>query len=504
MSILTSKPTWALAMKTLWAFFLIALPVTNFPFFPSDIGGGTLVRPLAVYPLLALLAFIIVPRLLKYPIPKTILALLPFIFVAAISTALAFLHGIEPLLGVSLPARMFRAFATLGLGFAIYIAVSVYPQTRQDLRFTLRWLYIGLAIALFWGSLQSVYVVQFSQMWYDLLNKVHVYISIRPLFTTRISGLTYEPNWFAEQISLLYFPWLLASVLSKYSVFRLRWRWISVELLLLVWSVVVMQFTYSRAGLFILLLLAFLSVFFLGSRSGRGMRIFGFGWRGLAGRLLAGTAIVAVLVSMIYLAGTRNKFFARIWEYWGTAPNVSFSEQIERYFDYMGFGPRFFYWQAAYNIFETYPLLGVGLGNYAFYFSDYLPDRPIAIMPEVLRMLVPEPDRNLIITPKNFYLRILAETGLFGAATFLAFFVAILGCTLYLWFSSHADSRFWGLASLLGIVAFVLIAFSFDSFAIPNMWVVFGLITAAARLIPPGEDTREEQVAVNASFEGDD
>jgi O-antigen ligase len=109
-----------------------------------------------------------------------------------------------------------------------------------------------------------------------------------------------------------------------------------------------------------------------------------------------------------------------------------------------------------------------------------LPDRPLAQTPEVLRLVTPDVGRNRLITPKNLYFRLLAETGLVGTAFFLAFVTAILGCALYLWLSSDRDQKFWGTAGLLGLLAFALSAFSYDSFAIPNMWVVFGLITAAA------------------------
>jgi len=48
-----------------------------------------------------------------------------------------------------------------------------------------------------------------------------------------------------------------------------------------------------------------------------------------------------------------------------------------------------------------------------------------------------------------------------------------------LWLSPNNEQKFWGAVSLLGLTAFILSAFTFDSFVIPNMWVVFGLITAA-------------------------
>ena len=95
---------------------------------------------------------------------------------------------------------------------------------------------------------------------------------------------------------------------------------------------------------------------------------------------------------------------------------------------------------------------------------------------------MPESVGAKLITPKNLIIKIMAETGILGLSTFIAFIMAILGSALYLWFSPNKEVKFWGIGGLLGLIAFGLVAFSFDSFAIPNMWVVFGLITAAMRL----------------------
>ncbi|HEY5671673.1 MAG TPA: hypothetical protein VIS10_16905, partial [Anaerolineales bacterium] len=184
----------------------------------------------------------------------------------------------------------------------------------------------------------------------------------------------------------------------------------------------------------------------------------------------------AALIALIFFAGLKNPFFARLWKYWSEVKNTS----LEGYFEYLGFGARFRYSDTAYRIYEAHPVLGVGLGNYAFYFPDMMPDEPLATSPELLRLIVPEGNRERLITPKNFYLRLLAETGLVGMAAFAAFFAAVFGCALFLWLSSDREQRFWGRAGLLGLIAFLPSAMSFDSFAIPNMWVVFGLITSAA------------------------
>jgi O-antigen ligase len=477
--------------RVCWVVFLISLPVTSFPYFPGNFGGGTLVRPLSIYPLLILMVLVIFPRFLTRPLPRTLLAFLPFVLVAVASTFLASLRNIEGLQGVSVTERMLRALATLGLGGSIYLAITLWPESRKDLRFSIRWLYAGFALALIWGTLQTIYVVHFNSDWFELLRTAQRFISTRRLFTNRVSGMTYEPNWFADQIVFILLPWLLAAVLSGTSVFRWRWKFLTIEWLLLAWSVAILPFTFSRAGLLILLVLVVVAVlFFRGKGWGSGESKQG-GVSLLLRRALEIVAILAVLAGGIYFAGTRNVFFSRLWDFFQNRPTGGALHYIGDYFEYLGFGARFAYWGTAYRVYEEAPLLGVGLGNYAFYFEEKLPDRPLATVPEVLRLIVPEVGRNRLITAKNLYLRLLAETGLVGTASFLAFIVAIFGCALFLWFSPGPEARFWGIGSLMGMLAFLMVAFSFDSFAVPNMWVVFGFITAAARLIPKEQSVEE-------------
>ena len=462
--------------KAAWAFFLVALPVTSFPFFPPAMGGGALVRPLSLYPLILLTLLFVLPRLFTKPLPRTLIPLLPFIAVALAASLLSLLRGIEPAHGIPVADRILRAVITLAIGCAIYLAAALLPRSQEDLRFSLRWLYAGFGLALFWGSLQAVYIVRFSQSWYKLLSKLQTYISTRRLIHNRVSGLTYEPNWFAEQITVLLLPWLLASVLNNSSVFRWRWRRITVEWVLLIWSIVLLPFTFSRAGVANLAVLALVSVLFLRPhhpQKASAPRPFR---SRLVRRLVESGLAVAVLASLVYFAGTKNEFFARIWGYWAERRNPSISD----YFEYLGFGARFTYGETAFRIYESSPVLGVGLGNYAFYFEDMLPERPLAYTPEVLRLITPEEGRNRLITAKNFYFRLLAETGLVGTAVFMAFLIAVLGAALYLWLSPDREEKFWGTGGLLGLIAFALSALSFDSFAIPNMWVVLGLITAAS------------------------
>jgi len=462
-------------IRFFWALFLVTLPVTSFPYFPPAIGGEALVRPLAIYPLFFLVPLVLIPGLFRKPVPRATLALFPILLVAGASSLLSLLRGIEPALGISVDARVLRGMFTLIIGCVVYLTVAILPEGPGDLRFSMRWIYAGCGIALAWSSLQVLYIVRFNSTWFEFLSGIQQHISTRRLLPDRISGLTYEPHWFAEQMVLLLLPGLIASSISGYSLFKWRWRWLSVERLGLCWVILVLPFTFSRAGLLNLLILLVVGTILFSSlkKPLNDQALFKKNKR--LGRQLAGIFITLVVVMLpIILAGAKNSFFSRIWLYW-TRENTS----LAGYITSLGFDARLAYSQAAYNTYKEHPFLGVGLGNYAFYLEEMLPYRPLAYIPEVLRVITPEYGRERLVTSKNFYLRILAETGIVGLIVFLAFIVAHTGIALWLWLSPNNEQKFWGAVSLLGLTAFILSAFTFDSFVIPNMWVVFGLITAA-------------------------
>jgi len=477
----TSNTSWIIRVS--WIAFLIFLPITSFPYFPPVIGGGALVRPLSIYPIIVLILLFIIPRFFSRPLPKIFIPLIIFVLYATASTVISLLSGIEPALGISVESRILRGLITLVIGFSIYSTMALLPETIEDLRFTIRWIYAGGIIALFWGTMQSIYILQFNPSYFNLLTKIQAHISIRHLFGDRISGLTYEPNWFADQIITLILPWVLASVLTGYSVFSWKWHRLTIEWFLLVWAIIILPFTYSRAGLLNMILLVLVAILIL--RPNKFSReienydnIKSSNLKKNFIRWFIEPIIVIIIVSIpFYIIGTRSIFFSRIWEYWQKNDG-----SINEYISYLGFDARLTYSQAAYNTYEKNPLFGVGLGNYAFYFEEMLPYRPIYEVPEVLRIITPETGRNRLITSKNFYLRILSETGIIGAFIFSTFFIGHFGYMLYIRSSINSKWQYWNTAGICGLIAFLLSAFTFDSFAIPNMWIIFGMIAATSRV----------------------
>lgn len=478
-------PGWMLkAQKVVWALFWLALPVSSFPFFPGFMGKTVLVRPLALYPLAILLILAVLPGIFTRRLPRTWLPFAIFVLAALVSTAYAFTRGDNPVPQADVLGRTVRTLATLAFGGLFYLTVSLVPRNRADLQSTLVWLYGGFAIALIWASLQIIYVLHFSQPYFDFLSELQSLVSIRKLFDKRISGLTYEPSWFAEQLTFILMPFLFSAVITRQSVFRWRWRWLTVETVLLGWSALALLFTYSRGGLALFAILVSLSL-------GIGLRR---RQRAAAGAPLHTSRVIMivslallVLCGVVFVAAQNNNYFARLWGYFTD------EESEGTYLTYIAFSQRFVYWESATRIYQDFPLLGIGLGNFTFYFDQYLPERPIRD-PEILLKLVPEKGRNQIVTVKNYLVRILAETGLVGLSTYIGFLVAIGGCVLFLWLSPGAEAQFWGLAGLLGLVAFIPATLSVDSFAIPNSWVVFGMITASAHIFQQAEGTAGTEI----------
>ena len=465
--------------KVFWVLFLLSLPITSFPVFPTGLGGSTLVRPLSVYPLLILLAIGVLPKLFTRPVTRTLLPFFAFILILVTSVILAFVRGVDPVVGISFEGRVARSIITLFLGGSFYLAVVIIPDSPEKLWSSLRWLYVGFGLALLWGSIQALYVIRFQPSYFQLLSKIQQSISIRKLFPTRISGLTYEPNWFAEQITFLLIPFLFSAVFSGFSVFnmRIRWRWLTVELIMLIWAIGVLIFTFSRTGM-ILLAVQLVLVFLFRPRNQQYSRFSGDHekWKLTVKRILQSAMVLFILVVIIFIAGSRNNYFARLWNYWTD------EERTGQYLQYIAFDQRFTYWETAYRMFEANPALGVGLGNFTFYFEEFLPDRPLHPTPELLIKIVPEEGRSQITTVKGLLPRLLAESGIIGLSFFLGFLTALIGCAIFLIMSMEKDAQFWGRAGILGLVVFFIVSFSFDSFSLPNMWVVFGFITAAAQV----------------------
>lgn len=468
--------------RTLWAAALVALPVTSFRWFPF-LGETTYVRPLALYPLALLLPVLLVQAWRRQrPFPWAGSLILLFGFAAAALTVTSLGVRLEPLpmRGQTYEGRALRAVVTLLIGLIFFLSAAWMNRNETEVRFTLRWLLVGLGLDLAWSALQAL------TFYTGLIPKVTVThwqlaFSMRELVRiNRVSGLAYEPSWLAGQLATMYLPVLFAALLTQQRITRGPW----LESVLLALTTLTLLATYSRGGLLIALAAAGVTLLLFGRAPlQRGWVWFwgGFrrGRRAWLTRLGLIVTLLVVLAGVIVFLGQKN-YFRRLWQ-------IS-AGSVTEYLVNINAGARSAYAVGALAAFAEHPLAGVGLGASGFWIYDHLPDWALTTVPEVAKQL--NPQSHLFPNPKNFYVRLLAETGLVGFIAFMLFSFSILADALTLW-QRGGFTRLLGVAGFFAWLAIALYNVTQDSFATPNLWIIPGILAGlmGPETLPPDKET---------------
>jgi O-antigen ligase len=460
--------------RILWALVLVTLPVTSFRFMPF-MGAGTFVRPLALYPLgllLPILLYQIWTKRLTRPWNGTLTVLLAFSLTALLSTAFGSLLAPVELRGVDFWDRALRAWITLVIGLSFFLAAVWMNRDEESLKFSLKWLLAGLLLHIVWGGIQAVGLQMGLR---GELNEIQNLFSIRGLpRNRRIAGFAYEPSWLAGQLAALYLPWLFASLLARYRLTKFKW----LEPVLLLGGILLLLLTYSRGGLFITVGAVVLTFLVAGAEMRRSVKNWyraGFRRdeeRGQMRRMqAAGSRIVLSLILIGALIGT-GVFLADkgyIAALWNSSAESLWDYAIDAYL-----GPRLAYVVAALDSFQSHPFTGVGLGASGFTMYANMPDWALSGVPEIARQL--SPSSNLYPNPKNFYIRLLAETGLPGFLLYISFLFTLLAYALK---GLREMKPFWRFVSAAGFFSVAAVAaqgISQDSFAMPEMWINLGML----------------------------
>jgi hypothetical protein len=458
------------AARLLWGLVLVCLPITSFRYFPGLFGAST-VRPLALYPLALLLVVLLLQVWQKRSLrlPAQAVALTAFLIAAAIATLIALFYTPLPLRGETYLNQVVRDWAALALGLAFFFGALWAIRDEDHLQASLPWLYAGLAASILWGGLQAV-ALNTDLLERGLMSDLQRLFSIRPLNARRVSGFAYEPAWLADQITLLYLPWLLAALVTGRRA--TRWRWL--EWLLLTGAVALLLLTYSRSGILSALIVSLLVLLLTGGHSLR--RAWGwfrapFGQKQTAA-IFFRTGLVLALVLGVAGAGywlSSYRYFSSLWG------GLSLDIELSTYLLRINAGPRGAAALAGLEIFGRHPWTGVGLGGSGLYLYDHFPDWIYNASAEVSRQL--SPDSNLIPNIKNLYVRLLAETGLLGFWLWIAFLLSILGRVRQLLQAAPGSAaRFVGVAGLFIWLTAALRNVTQDSLTFPLMWVGFGII----------------------------
>jgi hypothetical protein len=481
-------------MVVAWAAIFILLPITSLPLL-SRFAGGTSVAPAAFLPLLWLVFFWFFPHLLKKgTIPRESIPFIFFIIIAIIASAAAFFLNIPPYKSTSVFHEETRALLTLSIGAAFYlVTASWFSKAQARLVFILKWINVSGIIVILWATVQAFYIFLFQSHYPAILVEFQQLVSTRDLFIGRVTSFAFEPSWLAHQLNLIYLPFWLGATISGTSAHRFRLWKISLENILFVFGAVVV-FLASRVGtLAILLVLALLGIYanVQLARRVRNWSLIRFARFSAAVkkgiRILLPIILLVVFIS-VYVLGAVGLVYglshvdvrlARFFRPQSLVQWVKLVQNPYTFFNYLQFAERYVYWVGGWNTFNLHPILGVGLGNAGFFFQRELPAYSWSL-PEIMDAYY---RTAALPNIKSLWVRLLAETGIVGFASFIAWFYVLFRLSWFIRLSKDPLFRMIGWSGLFVLTAFIIEGFSTDTFALPYLWISLGIVSAAGALM---------------------
>ncbi|MBN2047885.1 MAG: O-antigen ligase family protein [Anaerolineaceae bacterium] len=491
-------------LKWIWIFLVVLLPVTSFPLIVKIVGSDVVGLPSGIL-LLAMVLLWLLPRMVKGDgIPESGEGLLVFILLVLISSAASFFKLIPPYKDQSMIREMFQSILTLGIGTMMFFVVSSWTQRAGQLQLTLRLLNFSGFFVLLWSVAQAVAwkSLQGYPAWMELF---HRFFSTGVLYKARVCGLALEPSWMAHQLNMLYLPLWFSATLNRYSVHRRRILGVSFENFLFVLGVGVLFLTFSRVGyasFFMMVALFFLrwnhqvintiyswlvgrlDVFKRDTTSSLKKRLI------VRRSIYVGLTVGLILIYLGLMAGAVYGI-SRVDDRMGSLLDFNLTQEdaLLRYVGELEMGPRVAFWAAGWEVFNDYPVIGVGLGNSGFFFNQKLAAYSW-IYPEVRDLMW---RGSAVLNPKNLWVRLLAEVGIIGMIAFVLWLFAQWRAAKKLVTKSSSMLRFIGLGGMFTLFALVMEGFSVDSFALPYLWFTLGLVNSAYhQSLPASESQRDE------------
>jgi O-antigen ligase len=487
----------------LWVLLLLALPLTSFPALAAYFGGSTINPASAIFLVFLILTWLIPYFLKRGKIPTGFSFLSAFLLIAITASLLGNLKGIFPWKEQTVVGRELIAWITLLSGSAFYLVTATIIDSREKLVSTLKWINLGAIGMIAWALLQGYFVLFANSHYPGWMHRVHLFFSLRSLFSGHVSGLAYEPSFLAHQLNMLYLPLWGATYLFVRAPNHKLGRFFTPSALLLLLGGIVLILSGSRIGLIgsvamIGFLLVWVSQKFLVTTRTRMMKKFTinsparrqllvWGFSVLIGFLIF-ILIILLIMLVLLMASKIDPRLERLFTFdWlSVLPNQV--SEIEDFFEtllspqlanILLFGERSVLWEAAFRVFEQYPVFGVGLGNAGFYFRETIPGFA-SRLPEIV-ILMSDGEANFP-NPKNLWVRLLAETGIVGFSFYINWLGWLLLKAVGMIKNSDPLYRAMALAGILGLIVIAIDGFSLDTFGLPYYWILFGLLTAAFRL----------------------
>ena len=459
-----------------WYALVLTLPITSFPILAKVMHSSSVAPASLIFLVILLVVWLPIYLFKKGSFPLQTKAVLAFLIIAFISILLGFFRDIPAYKGQNVLSNTIVSVTTLSMGFFFFLITSVFPNSEEKIKKTLQMLNWGGLVMIIWSIIQvtTLYGYRLSPDWVKAVQGI---FSPPILYGIRAMGFASEPSWLAHVLNMVFLPYWLAATLSKYSAFNKRFNRLTAENILLAYGAFTLVLTFSRAGLAaFMLLLAFLFIRFniwfikrlsqkYNSKLVRRLFIIGFAF-------LLFLVYMSIVLLGLYVFSKIDTRMAGVFWYWTWTQGSAI-----RYFNSLGFGERFSYWQTGWRIFNNYPIFGVGIGNAGFYFPKYIPDGSWQLF-EVRKLVYHSAS---LINIKNLWIRILAETGIVGFSFFVTMLIQSLYSAKVIIKSPNRMKKTIGWMGIFMLMCFTMEGFSIDSFALPYLWFTLGFVAATWR-----------------------
>jgi hypothetical protein len=471
---------YSVFVDSLWALMLFLLPVTSMPAVRELLHINTIASPSVLF-LAILIVIWLLPYLLRNGVlPGEINPLVGFMLVCLLSIAASLFLIIPSFKDAGLISPSLSAFITLLVGAGYLLLTYSRLSTQDGFRKTLIFIYAGGLLMLLWSIMQSGMWFAFKR-YPDWMRDFQDLISLGPLYRQRAAGFALEPSWLAHMLNMLYLPMWLSASFTGYSVFSFRlFKKISIEMVLLALGVMTLILTLSRVGWITFFCMAAFLIIQWNIRLVRWLKTrftIPAGGRVLTTLIISFSLLVLYLAVLVAAAFAMSRVDPRMSDLF--TPQFWQLNNLNRYANALQFGERVVYWQAGWDVFSRYPLLGVGLGNSGRWFAETIPAYGMNLI-EVRQLLFRSMD---LPNSKNLWVRLLAETGITGFAFYTAWLASILKRAITLNKSilpALKMTGYWGIFIIIGII---FEGFSIDSFAMPYFWISAGFVLAVGRIV---------------------
>ncbi len=463
---------WEKISSWLWIGLVISLPISSFPLFAKVLHTSSVAPAAGIFVLLLTAIWLPFYIFRGGHFPFQIKPALLFTIYGILTITFAFFRQTPFYPGSSLTSNSVEALATLAMGFLFYVIAAGFPKDESRIKNTIKALNWGGAVLLGWSLLQFVIWLPVHDF-PEWMRRIQGIFSTTVLFDKRTTGFASEPSWLAHMLNLVYLPYWLGATLKRFSAHKIKIWFLSLENIFLGLGLIVLFLTFSRGGLVsIMLVVAFLFI----RLNVQFIRWIIKKWNVNKKTLLTVSAVMLMVliyfgvgISGLYALSKIDPRMETVFQFSKTSDN-----SLVKYVDNLQFGERVAYWQTGWNIFNDYPLIGVGLNFAGAYFPKYLPAYGWQLT-ETRDLMF---RTNNLLNIKNLWMRLLGETGIIGFSLFVTILVITLITALSLISSKTGISAVIGWMGIFMLIAFVGEGFSVDSLALPYYWFTLGFIAA--------------------------